>query len=343
MTMSDDSPLSKFNPYFAEIHGNKKHLNDEELLRLKLTNKIEWIEQRMQELANEKEICLQQLSKISTEQTDKLRNQTMYVERLSITGSTNVVNVIERMQNGSIFLKFSKYGQPKKHIFEMTNDKKYIRWYSKNKTLTQTSIPIDTIIDVQYGYLYKQNLDAKTNKYGISLTYNFGKKVLEIVAQNGTEFDIWCKGFAFLLEQVKERKNNTNKNKDIICYAPLKIPNEYFCEVKKTDHNKLYLNLKRLSLIDKASVRNDQKIMHKKYNEITKKLKYIKTGNDNDIKAIEVSKDKLDDINEEMNEIEHEFEFQNSNILNYKINKINLELKVIQEKMLVIENEEMSQ
>merc|ERR1712003_309492 len=122
-------------------------------------------------------------------------------------------DVMETMEQGTILLKYGKYGKPKYKMFQLSADHKYLVWFSQKKSAEETRIKINEIKQISIGS--ESKVVQKTKKKDLhetSFTIFYGKpdsaektwKNLTVTAKNDKEAVVWAQGLKILADASKK-------------------------------------------------------------------------------------------------------------------------------------------
>merc|ERR1712083_90947 len=125
-------------------------------------------------------------------------------------------DVIESMEQGTTLLKYGKYGKPKYKMFHLSQDHKYLVWFSQKKSSEETRIRIKDIKKISIGS--ESKVVQKTKKKDLhetSFTIFYGKptdsekmgKHLTVTAKNDKEAFVWAQGLKILSDASKQGKH----------------------------------------------------------------------------------------------------------------------------------------
>jgi len=315
--------------------------------RALLEDKIKNIDQKILELTTEKDKYLSELSLIADEKTtDAIRNNASVVKRKSKDKKgTQIIDIIAAMKKGTQILKYGAWGAPHYHQFELTPDSVFLRWYSKKKKRQRykTAIKIENIIHFQKGHLYKQEqADSRAHKRAFSISYTDvvknEAKTLEVVAKTKTDYEIWTKGLEYVLRKIRKVK------KQDIAYDPkMHFPKETYMEIHKRDQRAYEHGLKKKEDPTPEAMAKSFKLLVEKF-EATEDLLsvVIKTRNSENygsMDSIMVAADRIKELKVLKEEISEHLKAKSKklSILSYQTYDINVEIKALEEKLLVLQ------
>merc|ERR1712083_777831 len=134
-------------------------------------------------------------------------------------------DVIESMEQGTTLLKYGKYGKPKYKMFHLSQDHKYLVWFSQKKSSEETRIRIKDIKKISIGS--ESKVVQKTKKKDLhetSFTIFYGKptdsekmwKHLTVTAKNEKEAFVWAQGLKILSDASKQGKHLRTLSKNTL-------------------------------------------------------------------------------------------------------------------------------
>jgi len=120
-------------------------------------------------------------------------------------------NALLEMRRGTSMLKHGKYGFPHFRRFQISEDHQRFQWYSRRKSLSDTSVAISDIQKIVVG----QNTDAfkKSNQMSnlmqasFSIIYGPKQKTVDLIAKSADEASLWIAGLKELLRASKSGKD----------------------------------------------------------------------------------------------------------------------------------------
>merc|ERR1719233_1845181 len=120
-------------------------------------------------------------------------------------------NALLEMRRGTSMLKHGKYGFPHFRRFQISKDHQRFQWYSRRKSLSDTSVAISDIEKIVVG----QNTDAfkKSNQMSnlmqasFSIVYGPKQKTVDLIAKSADEANLWIAGLKELLRASKSGKD----------------------------------------------------------------------------------------------------------------------------------------
>lgn len=117
------------------------------------------------------------------------------------------IDAIEMMRQGTQFLKYGSYGFPHFRHFHLSENNKFIQWYSKNKHPKKTTVAIADIKELVLGQKmekFRRHKAPELEKSSFSLIYSSGK-TLDLIAIQPREFKIWITGLNVLIKLAREQ------------------------------------------------------------------------------------------------------------------------------------------
>ena len=111
---------------------------------------------------------------------------------------------IELMKQGANLLKHTRNSMPHIRLFQLTNDLKYLIWYTSNKTNQEASVPLKDINSVQTGQStenFKRYPIETLSHLSFSVLYK--GKTLDVTCRDEKEFDFWVAGLKALMFHYK--------------------------------------------------------------------------------------------------------------------------------------------
>lgn len=117
------------------------------------------------------------------------------------------VRAVELMKTGSNLLKHTRNSSPHIRLFQITDDLKYILWYSTGKSQQKSSILLENVIDIVYGQRTDNFLDypiPSLEHLSFSLIHTQG--TLDLTCRDEREYDLWLIGLKALNFHNKELK-----------------------------------------------------------------------------------------------------------------------------------------
>jgi len=320
---------------------------DHSKTRAMLEDKIKNIDRTINELTAEKDKYLAELSKIADEKTTAaLRNNAKLVKRKSVDKKgTQIIDVIAAMKKGTQILKYGAWGAPHYHQFELTPDSMYLRWYSKKKKRQRykTAIKIENIIHFQKGHLYKQEqADSRAHRRAFSISYTDVVmnecKTLEVVAKTKTDYEIWTKGLEYCLRKIRKVKRQD------IAYDPkLHFPKETYMEIHKRDQRAYEHGLAKKEDPTPSAMAKSFKLLDDKFtsteNLLSAVIKSRNSENYGSMDSIMVAAERIKELKVLMETVREHLSAKSKklSILSYQTYDINVEIKALEEKLLVLQ------
>jgi len=315
--------------------------------RATLEGKIKDIDHKITELTAEKDKYLTELSKISDEKkVEALRNNASVVKRKSADKKgTQIIDVIAAMKKGTQILKYGAWGAPHYHQFELTPDSMYLRWYSKKKKRQRykTAIKIENIIHFQKGHLYKQEqADSRAHKRAFSISYtdvvNNEAKTLEVVAKTKTDYEIWTKGLEYCLRKIRKVKKQ-----DITYDAKKHFPKETYMEIHKRDQRAYEHGLAKKEDPTPEAMAKSFKLLQDKFAAtetlLSTVIKSRNSENYGSMDSIMVAAERIKELKVLMDAVGEHLKAKSKklSVLSYQTYDINVEVKALEEKLLVLQ------
>ncbi|MES1910770.1 MAG: hypothetical protein MHM6MM_003303 [Cercozoa sp. M6MM] len=128
-------------------------------------------------------------------------------------------NLLPLMTHGHAMLKYGRHGQPHFRYFQLrgANERRWLQWYSPNKHLYQTKIPLPHMIKVLHGQhtdVFRKNKpDPVLEPLSFSLLYidpedKTRTRTLDLIALSYREYLIWTLGLSKLIEWERKYESD---------------------------------------------------------------------------------------------------------------------------------------
>jgi len=119
-------------------------------------------------------------------------------------------NALYEMRRGTAMLKYGRRGFPHFRRFQISKDNSRFQWYSRKKSLSNTSIQIKEIHEIAQGQttdIFKKCKQMALAKASFSVIYGGKRQSLDVVAKSPDEAKMWVTGLRKLVEQHKAGKD----------------------------------------------------------------------------------------------------------------------------------------
>lgn len=133
---------------------------------------------------------------------ERLRRITVEIPPLTHIES---IKALEVMKNGANILKHTRNSMPHIRLFQITNDIKYLIWYSAGKSQENSSILLENIFEVKLGQATQTFLCypiPSLEHLSFSIVHSNG--TLDLTCRDEREYDIWVIGFKSILFYYKQ-------------------------------------------------------------------------------------------------------------------------------------------
>mmetsp|Transcript_19737 Transcript_19737/g.27383 ORF Transcript_19737/g.27383 Transcript_19737/m.27383 type:complete len:508 (-) Transcript_19737:73-1596(-) len=139
--------------------------------------------------------------------TEPMKNGDVVVEETDeATVTSERIDALEIMHQGTQFLKYGSFGFPHFRHFHLTADNTALQWYSKKKNPRKTCILFKYIEDIVIGQKmpkFQRHRAPELERSSFSIIYD-GGKTLDLIAIQPREFKIWITGLRELLKLTGE-------------------------------------------------------------------------------------------------------------------------------------------
>ena len=137
------------------------------------------------------------------------KNSNSNSNQVSKPKKRNKVDAIKEMKKGASMLKYGRKGFPHFRRFQISNDLTRLMWYSRKKSLKDTTLYVKDMKDVLSGQqteVFKQCTQKTLEKASFSIVYGSKLKTLDLVAKSAEEGQLWTKGLKGLIKANKQKK-----------------------------------------------------------------------------------------------------------------------------------------
>lgn len=117
---------------------------------------------------------------------------------------------LKELKRGSAMLKYGRRGSPHFRRFQLTQNNKKIRWFSRKKTIKDTTIPISSIRQVVQGQktaVFKKCSQPALARASFSLIYRKDGMTLDLVAKSREEAELWITAIRQLMDLTRNGIN----------------------------------------------------------------------------------------------------------------------------------------
>jgi len=100
-------------------------------------------------------------------------------------------------------LKYGTYGYPHFRLFQLSANNTHLQWFSQAKSLKDSKVAIESIIDLRSGQTtpsFHRHKAPELAKCSFSLFYDNGKRTLDLICKDANEYTIWTQGIRKLMD-----------------------------------------------------------------------------------------------------------------------------------------------
>ena len=243
------------------------------------------------------------------------------------------VDAMEFMKKGSAMLKYGRFGSPHFRHFELSHDGQHLMWYSNTKKLDKSRIDLKTVNKLQKGQLtatFKKHLRPRLAPCSFSLIYRERpktSKTLDVIAKNRSAYLLWTQGLQEIIDYHHHRHHHHQYEEEHP--FPITVP------VKVPQTNEKHIE-RRLSLLPEPS----RKAVEREWKDATERVKKLmaicyhpKYAQNQHMEPV---KDRLLEIDIEVEQIRHCFENNKLSFTAHQIWRTAEELKAIEHKIKAI-------
>lgn len=111
---------------------------------------------------------------------------------------------LELLKSGSNLLKHTRNSLPHIRLFQITDDLRYLIWYSSGKSHEKASILLENISEVKLGQLTENFINYPIPALEhLSFSLIHSKGTLDLTCRDEREFDFWVLGFKAIISNYK--------------------------------------------------------------------------------------------------------------------------------------------
>jgi len=233
------------------------------------------------------------------------------------------IDAMEFMRSGSAMLKYGRFGYPHFRHFELSEDGRFLLWYSAAKKLKKSRIELSTVSALRKGQLtpiFRKHLQPRLASCSFSVIYGDGKS-LDVITKNRSAFVLWTKGLAKILEHHQLR---------------LPLPTELWVKIVKRNQQSIEERFAMQPQPQRKTVERELKATTERFNKL------MAVGSDakwDSLRAMEPVRRRLVELEQEMERIRHLFEAKTMSVASHEIWRTTVELKALKNKIQAITKE----
>eukprot|EP01084_Bolivina_argentea_P261935 442835_1 len=159
------------------------------------------------------------------------------IQQLIVSFYDEIVDIIQIMKTGVIFLKHGKRGKPKYLLFYLTFQHKYLAWFDPSLSHDESRIHIKAIRRIEIGtesQIVKKTKNRNIIEASCTIVWIPNKeKSLEnitLTAMHEKEMYVWCQGLKMLSDSMKRGRHLLTLPSDQICNSVFKEYGYYNCK-----------------------------------------------------------------------------------------------------------------
>jgi len=230
------------------------------------------------------------------------------------------IDAMEFMRSGSAMLKYGRFGYPHFRHFELSEDGRFLLWYSAAKKLKKSRIELSTVSALRKGQLtpiFRKHLQPRLASCSFSVIYGDGKS-LDVITKNRSAFVLWTKGLAKILEHHQLR---------------LPLPTELWVKIVKRNQQSIEERFAMQPQPQRKTVERELKATTERFNKLMAVSSDAKWDS---LRAMEPVRRRLVELEQEMERIRHLFEAKTMSVASHEIWRTTVELKALKNKIQAI-------
>lgn len=142
------------------------------------------------------------------------------------------------LTTGTPLQKYCRRKDPHYRHFEVNQELEYLQWYSPSKSTKKTRIPLDSIVDVLTGQQspgFLKNPRPHLKHQSFSISYNGGKKFLDLICMNKRDHFLWVTSLNTLLKNIRLGQRWAKMERIHVRESQVKSKNAIYMHTNESD------------------------------------------------------------------------------------------------------------